>query len=165
MAGEGIVAAGVCGQGCFPGARGSAPAGLGPSLPGSWDHTSGGAERRGLLVSDRDRQVSVSHGSLGSPRHPQPCVRVRSHPRPQPTAAVEGIRLGRRGLSPRERLRAGAAVARTSCKLRRPRVPAVCAPPRAGSTPTRSSSLVGALLSLRYIPSGATSRRCTCPHH
>ena len=33
MAGEGIVAAGVCGQGCFPGARGSAPAGQARPFP------------------------------------------------------------------------------------------------------------------------------------
>ena len=145
--------------------------GVGPSLPGSWDHTSGGSKRRRLLVSDRDHQVSVrvSHGSLGSPRRPQPCVRVRSHPRPRSTAAVEGIRLGRRGLSPRERLlkqgRAASSGGPTCQQC--VRLPGLGAhPPGAPPSWEHSCLCITSQVALTkpevYLPA---SLSCTCLHH
>lgn len=111
--------------------------GAGPSLLGSWDHTSGGAERKRLLVSDRDHQVSVSHRvTRVSPPPTAVCPRPLTPPAPQHTAGTSrGSHSGEGAFLPGTGCGLGLLVARTSCKLRRPRVPAVCAPPRLGAHP------------------------------
>lgn len=152
--------AGMCGRGCFPGRMAprclsTAHLGAGPSLLCPWNHMSGGAESKRLLVSDHEHQLSVSHGV---PRISPPPTAVFPHPLTPPTpphtaGTLRGSNSGGGAFLPGRGCGLGLLVARTSCKCRRPLLPAVCVPPRAGSAPTRSSSLLGAHLSLRYIPS------------
>lgn len=163
VADEGIVVAGVCGQGCFPARMAPrclhhCPPWSRPSLRCSWNHMSSGAESKRLLVSDHDHQVSVSHRVTRiSPPPTAVFTRPLTPPAPPHTAGMlRGSDSGGGAFLPGRGCGLGLLVARMSCKLRRPQMPAVCAPPGAGSTPTRRCTCLK-FVELLIPPVGSSS--------